>query len=65
MRAQWDEERDAIEQVRDLRQQVEQLRQEVEHAERDYDLDRAAELRHGQLPTLENEIRERSALAKR
>jgi ATP-dependent Clp protease ATP-binding subunit ClpB len=61
MRAQWDSEKGGIEQVRDLRQQLEQLRVEIEQAERDYDLNRAAELRHGRLPLLEEEIREREA----
>ncbi len=61
MRAQWEAEKEAIEQVRDLRQQLEQLRQDLEQAERDYDLNRAAELRHGKLPTLEAEIRDREA----
>jgi ATP-dependent Clp protease ATP-binding subunit ClpB len=61
MRAQWDSEKEGIEEVRDLRQQLEQLRLEIEQAERDYDLNLAAELRHGRQPVLESEIREREA----
>ncbi len=59
MRAQWDAEKEAIEHVRELRSEIEGLRQEVEVAERDYDLNRAAELRHGRLPELEAELAER------
>jgi ATP-dependent Clp protease ATP-binding subunit ClpB len=53
MKAQWDSEKEAIERVRELRGEIEQLRGEIEIAERDYDLNRAAELRHGRLPELE------------
>ena len=59
MKAQWDAEKEAIDRVRLLRSEIEKLRQEVEVAERDYDLNRAAELRHGRLPELEAELAER------
>ncbi|MDX1502033.1 MAG: ATP-dependent chaperone ClpB [Thermoanaerobaculia bacterium] len=52
MRAQWDAEKRAIDEVRGLRAELERLRQEVEEAERNYDLNRAAELRHGRMPEL-------------
>ena len=61
MRAQWETEKKAIQQVRALREQIEKLRQEIEEAERQYDLDRAAELRHGRLPELERQLREQDA----
>ena len=61
MRAQWEAERQAIQQVRGLREQIEKLRQEIEEAERQYDLNRAAELRHGRLPELERQLREQDA----
>jgi ATP-dependent Clp protease ATP-binding subunit ClpB len=61
MRAQWESEKAAIEEVRGLREAIEKIRQEIERAERDYDLNRAAELRHGQLPQLEAKVREREA----
>ena len=57
MRAQWEAERQALRQVQALREELEQVRQEAEQAERDYDLNRAAELRHGQLPELERRLR--------
>ncbi|MEE8368826.1 MAG: ATP-dependent chaperone ClpB [Thermoanaerobaculia bacterium] len=56
MRAQWESEKRAIEHVRNLRGQIEQVRHDIESAERDYDLDRAAELKHGKLPDLEVQL---------
>ncbi|MGE0641923.1 MAG: ATP-dependent chaperone ClpB [Thermoanaerobaculia bacterium] len=56
LKAQWDEEREEIARVRKLREQIESLKQEVETAERSYDLNRAAELRHGLLPSLEKDL---------
>ncbi|HMB55469.1 MAG TPA: ATP-dependent chaperone ClpB, partial [Thermoanaerobaculia bacterium] len=61
MRAQWEGEKEAIEEVRHLREEIERLRREVEEAERRYDLDRAAELRHGRLPDLEAQLAKREA----
>ncbi|HKB29349.1 MAG TPA: ATP-dependent chaperone ClpB [Streptosporangiaceae bacterium] len=56
MRAQWEAERAALRRVQALRQEMEQIRQEAELAERNYDLNRAAELRHGKLPELERRL---------
>jgi ATP-dependent Clp protease ATP-binding subunit ClpB len=56
-RAQWEAERSALHKVQALRQELETLRREAEQAERDYDLNRAAELRHGKLPDLERRLR--------
>lgn len=58
MRAQWDAEKQAIESLRSLRGTIEQTRLEIEVAQRDYDLNRAAELKHGKLPELERRLRE-------
>ncbi|MCH9650043.1 MAG: ATP-dependent chaperone ClpB [Deltaproteobacteria bacterium] len=58
MRAQWESEKEGIDKVRTLREQIEQLRHTIEVAEREYDLNRLAELKHGQLPKLEEELRE-------
>ncbi|SNT33528.1 ATP-dependent Clp protease ATP-binding subunit ClpB [Actinomadura meyerae] len=57
MRAQWEAERQTLRKVQMLRQEIEQVRQEADRAERDYDLNRAAELRHGRLPELERRLR--------
>ncbi|PLX79356.1 MAG: ATP-dependent chaperone ClpB [Desulfuromonas sp.] len=56
LRAQWDLEKGGIKQVQALREQIEQMRLDVEKAEREYDLNRAAELKHGQLPQLEKQL---------
>ncbi|TDC92024.1 ATP-dependent chaperone ClpB [Actinomadura sp. 7K507] len=56
MRAQWEAERQTLLKVQALRQEIEQVRQEADRAERDYDLNRAAELRHGRLPELERRL---------
>jgi ATP-dependent Clp protease ATP-binding subunit ClpB len=52
LRTQWENEKQAIASVRTLREEIEHTRREVEQAERAYDLNRAAELRHGKLPDL-------------
>jgi ATP-dependent Clp protease ATP-binding subunit ClpB len=57
MTAQWEAERQAIHKLQGLREELEQLRREIEEAERNYDLNRAAELRHGSLPELERRLR--------
>ncbi|ONH53443.1 ATP-dependent chaperone ClpB [Frankia sp. CcI49] len=56
MRARWESERQAIRRVRDLREEVEQVRRRAEEAERAYDLNTAAELRHGKLPDLRRRL---------
>ncbi len=57
MRAQWEGEKQAIGTIRALRGEIEQVKRQIEHAERAYDLNRAAELRHGRLPELERLIK--------
>src|SRR4051812_28810940 len=56
MRAQWNAERQAIQRVQQLRGELEQVRRDVEEAERNYDLNRAAELRYGRLADLERKL---------
>jgi ATP-dependent Clp protease ATP-binding subunit ClpB len=56
LRAQWDAERQALRRVQDLRREIEQIRLDAEQAERSYDLNRAAELRHGKLPELQRRL---------
>ncbi len=54
--AQWETEKEGIKKVQSLREEIEQVRQQIEVAERDYDLNRAAELKHGKLPELERRL---------
>ena len=63
MRAAYEEEKQTIDQVRALRAELEQARLDIEKAERDYDLNRAAELQHGLLPELESQIEAAEAAA--
>ncbi|MFO7983875.1 MAG: ATP-dependent chaperone ClpB [Desulfuromonadales bacterium] len=59
LRAQWETEKGAIKKVQQLREEIEKVRQQIEVAERNYDLDKAAELKHGTLPKLEKELEEK------
>ena len=52
----WQAERSAIQALRTLKEESEQLRTDIEHAERDYDLQRAAELRYGRMNELQQQL---------
>ncbi len=54
--SQWEKEKKAIDGVRALKARIEQTRLEIEQAERDYDLNRAAELRYSKLAELEKQL---------
>ena len=56
IKRQWENERQGIDNVRVLREQIESSRAEMERAERAYDLNLVAELKHGKLPKLEEEL---------
>jgi ATP-dependent Clp protease ATP-binding subunit ClpB len=58
--ARWQREKDAVQGLRQLREQVEQTKVEMEQAERQYDLNRAAELKYGKLAGLERRLRQES-----
>ena len=66
LRAQYDTEKQNIVKVRALREDIEKVRLDIEKAQREYDLNKAAQLRHGTLPELERklEIEERTAAEK-
>jgi ATP-dependent Clp protease ATP-binding subunit ClpB len=61
MKAEWQREKDAISAVRDIKEKLEQGHREAERAERDADLQRAAELRYGEIPELEQALAEAEA----
>jgi ATP-dependent Clp protease ATP-binding subunit ClpB len=52
----WQAEKAAVQKVRVVREQIEEAKRQVELAERDYDLNRAAELKYGQLPELQKQL---------
>ena len=57
LRARWQAEKEAVARLRALREQIEQVKVAVEQAERQYDLNRAAELKYGKLIGLERELK--------
>jgi ATP-dependent Clp protease ATP-binding subunit ClpB len=61
MRAKWQLEKEGIQKVQEKRELLEKRRRELEKAENEYDLNKAAELRHGQIPALEKELKEMEA----
>ncbi|MCR4760719.1 MAG: ATP-dependent chaperone ClpB [Oscillospiraceae bacterium] len=56
MKTQWENEKGGISRVQELRAQMEQLKAEIDTAERQYDLNKAAELKYGKLPALQKEL---------
>lgn len=58
LRAQWEKEKSSIDAVRQVKEKIEQTRHNIEEAERDYDLNRAAELKYSTLFELEKQLRE-------
>ena len=66
LKAQWQAEKEGVQRLRALREQLEQTRIDIEKAERQYDLNRAAELKYGKLTELERKLKaEESRLAEK
>ncbi len=63
MKAQWENEKTAITKVQKLREQLESINGDIEKAEREYDLNKAAELKYGKLPELKRQLEEEERLA--
>jgi ATP-dependent Clp protease ATP-binding subunit ClpB len=57
LKARWQAEKQNVQLLRDLREQIEQTKQEIEQAERQYDLNRAAELKYGKLHELDRRLK--------
>ncbi|MFE8700359.1 ATP-dependent chaperone ClpB [Cytobacillus sp. FJAT-54145] len=58
MKAKWQSEKEGIQKVQEKRELLEKLRRQLEEAENNYDLNIAAELRHGKIPSLEKELKQ-------
>ncbi len=58
LKEQWESEKESIARVREIKREIEEVRTEVEKAERQYDLNRAAELKYGRLNGLERRLQE-------
>ena len=56
MRAQWDSEKETLRKIQEKRGELDRYRRELEEAENRYDLNKAAELRHGKIPALEAKL---------
>ena len=63
-KAQWDNEKHAVEKVSQLREELESLRNEIKIAQQNYDLEKAAELQYGKLPQLEKQLEQEEELIK-
>ncbi|HBL4771300.1 TPA: ATP-dependent chaperone ClpB [Listeria monocytogenes] len=61
MKSKWESEKNEISKIREVREQIDHLRHELEEAENNYDLNKAAELRHGRIPAVEKELLELEA----
>ena len=61
LKAQWEQEKDAIQQTRKLKEELEALRLDIERTQRAGDYAKASELQYGRLPQLEKEIQVREA----
>ena len=61
MKSKWTNEKESIGRVQKLREEIEHMNGEIEHAERSYDLNRAAQLKYGELPKLQKELKELEA----
>ena len=58
MKAQWENEKNAITNLQQLREQIEELNRQIEAAEQQYDLEKAAELKYGRLPEAQRRLQE-------
>ena len=63
MKAKWENEKGAISKVQKIREEIEKVNGEIEKAERNYELNKAAELKYGKLPELQKELKEEEEIA--
>lgn len=65
MKAKWENEKNAISKVQGLREEIEKINADIEKAERNYDLNKAAELKYGKLPALLKSLEEEEQIAEK
>ncbi len=63
MKAKWENEKNAINKVQKLREEIDKINGEIATAERNYDLNKAAELKYGKLPELQKALEEEEKIA--
>jgi len=56
LKAQWQTEKEAVQKIRSIREEIEQTKVAIEQAQREYDLNRAAELQYGKLTQLDKQL---------
>ena len=62
-KAKWENEKNAIGKVQKLREELEQANAQLEKAQREYDLEKAAQLQYGTIPSLQKQLQEEEAIA--
>ncbi len=62
-KASWDQEKTSVERVSSIKEQIEAVNNEIQIAQRNYDLNKAAELQYGRLPELQKQLQEAEELA--
>ena len=62
-KAKWENEKNAIGKVQKLREELEQANAQLEKAQREYDLEKAAQLQYGTIPALQKQLQEEEAIA--
>ena len=65
MKAKWENEKEAISKVQKLRGEIESVNAQIELAERNYELNKAAELKYGKLPALQEKLKQEEELAEK
>ena len=65
LKAKWESEKEAISKVQKLREEIESVNAEIEKAERNYELNRAAELKYGKLPGLQEQLKREEEIAEK
>jgi ATP-dependent Clp protease ATP-binding subunit ClpB len=64
LQARWQLEKQSVQKLREYREQIDQVKVEIEQAERQYDLNKAAELKYGKLRQLQAQLQEAESVAK-
>lgn len=63
LKAKWENEKAAVEKIRTLKEEMEQVKANIQAAQRNYDLNKAAELQYGKLPAIQKELAEAESTA--
>ena len=63
LKAKWENEKAAVEKIRTLKEELEQVKADIQAAQRNYDLNKAAELQYGKLPAIQKELAEAESTA--